>query len=154
MNVAKSVEPLMYLTVVTNCLDDFWLGSLSFLHCHLAVACNLAVACTPPALRDVKDCAHCGSVKLRLFTRIVVSRLSRFLKLGTRRWTAIFPSITLRTPTCPNELPTLIVGENVSTIFGFEMCEHLLHVFCWSLSCSRRLHAGLKQSGTRSNQEL
>ena len=32
MNVAKSLDPLMYLTVLTNCLHDFWLGFLSLLH--------------------------------------------------------------------------------------------------------------------------
>ena len=40
MKVAKSFEPLMYLTVLTNSLHDFWFGSLSLLHIHLAVACK------------------------------------------------------------------------------------------------------------------
>ena len=40
MKVAKFLEPLMYLTVLTNCLHDFWLGSLSLLRNHLAVACK------------------------------------------------------------------------------------------------------------------
>ena len=40
MKVAKSLEPLVYLTVLTNCLHDFCLGSLSLLHSHLAVVCK------------------------------------------------------------------------------------------------------------------
>ena len=40
MEVAKSFGPVMYLTVLINCLHDFWFGSLSLLHIHLAVACK------------------------------------------------------------------------------------------------------------------
>ena len=83
-----------------------------------------------PALRHVEICAHCGSVMLRLFTGIVVSRLSLFVELGTRRWTAIFSpassshmpssSITLRAPTCSNVLANDDPGVVARFFFFFQ----------------------------------
>ena len=44
MNVTKFFDPLMYLTVLSNCLHDFLLGFLSLLHIHLVVACKAVYA--------------------------------------------------------------------------------------------------------------
>ena len=40
MEVAKSLVPLMYLTVFTNFRHEFWFRILKSLHIHLAVACK------------------------------------------------------------------------------------------------------------------
>ena len=113
-------NPLVYLTVLTNCLYDFWLGSLSLL--HIPSCCGLQIW---PALRHIENGACCGSKKVWLLTgdrRLQAQAVSRAWDSSMvgnlssasssvqmiRTLSSSFAhmhtsSITLRTPTCSNE---------------------------------------------------
>ena len=102
--VAKSFVSFMYLTVLTNCLNDFrvWVPE-PLAH---PSRCGLQVR---PAPRHGESSSHCGPTKIWMITGITVYRLSLF----SRAWDSSMDgnlsssSSTARTiRTCPVLIPT------------------------------------------------
>ena len=142
MKVVKSFEPWLYLTVLTNSMSfglDLWASCTSISLWPAFLACA----------RHEENCARCGCVKIWMITRVVVSRLSLFSTdssyLSSSLTHMLFSSITLRAPTCSDELPTLMIGQNFNTLTSSCLLV---------LSCSRRLHANPMQSRTRSIKKI
>ena len=116
MNVAESCVCLMYLTVFTNCLRDFWFGSLSLLHIHLAVACKsgLRLVMKRIELRTLQTWAAPGDRKAHHLQAQSVSRAWDSPAVGNHSFSSstagtLDPCPAL-SPTChlrrsPSELP-------------------------------------------------
>ena len=123
-----------------------------------------------PAPRHAENCAHCGSVKTWMITRIIAASSVCFSSLGLvgGQQSFIFiidstdnsylssslihtasSSITLRAPTCSNEPPTPMMGENFKTILVSRYGNPFFPCFLLVPSPNHRIHADPMQSRAR-----